>query len=169
MRDRLQQRRNATTPPAWAALARCRRGMAALEFALVSLPLLTLVFGFIATNSMFYTWSAMQSSAQFAARVVSTGQIKSLSTGVISASNLTATATCSGTLSSSTAEYHACRGLPSWATYSVTVTISCATPPSVTVNTSVGAAAAALANVYSLFSGQTLVARAVMMKEGACP
>lgn len=143
--------------------------MAALEFALVAIPLMTLIFGFIATNTMFYTWSAMQSSAQFAARVVSTGQIKSLSTGTISASNLTATATCAGTLTSSTAEYHACRGLPGWATFTVTVTVSCGTPPSVTVNTSVGAAAAALANVFRLFTSQTLVARAVLMKEGSCP
>lgn len=145
-----------------------RRGSAALEFALVAGPLMTIMFGFLATNVMFFTWAAMQDSAQMAARMIATGQVKNFANGAITTANTTSTVTCSGTLATTTAEYYACQGLPSWATFSVTASENCAVP-SVSVSISVGASAAALADIFSIFSGKTLVAQSVMMKEGVCP
>jgi Flp pilus assembly protein TadG len=149
-------------------LGRCGRGIAAVEFAIVATPLMLITFGFIATSAVFYTWSAMQSGAQYAALLVATGQIKSLSTGAISASNTTATTTCGSSLTSTEAEYYACTGLPSWVTFTVTTTENCTTP-SVTVSLSASATAAAIADVFSIFSGKTLVSNAVVMKQGQCP
>jgi hypothetical protein len=50
----------------------------------------------------------------------------------------------------------------------VTATENC-TVPSVTVSLSASASAAAIANIYNYFTGQSLVAQAVVMKEGQCP
>jgi Flp pilus assembly protein TadG len=149
-------------------LAQCQSGTAALEFALLMTPLLMLLFGYIATASVFFTWSTMQSNAQYAALLVATGQIKSFNNGAISSSNSTATTTCSGSLTSAVAEYYACTGLPSWVPVTVTATENC-TVPSVTVSLSASASAAAIANIYNYFTGQSLVAQAVVMKEGQCP
>lgn len=145
-----------------------RRGSAAVEFAVIAAPLMTILFGFIATNVLFFTWAAMQDSAQFAARMVSTGQVKNFANGAITTANTTSTVTCSGSLTSTQAEYYACQGLQSWATFTVTASENCAVP-SVTVSVSVDAKAAALADIYSIFTGKTLVAQSVLMKEGLCP
>ena len=150
------------------AIGRCRRATAALEFAIVATPLMLMTFGFIAVSGIFYTWPAMQSSAQYAALMVATGQINSISTGAITTSNTTATTTCSGSLTSTEAEYYACTGLPNWVTFTVTTTENCATP-SVAVSLSTNATAAAIADVFSIFTGKTLVASAVLMKQGQCP
>jgi Flp pilus assembly protein TadG len=72
------------------------RAVAALEFALVLTPFLTLLFGFIATAAVFFTSSTMQNNAQYAALMLATGQIKNLATGPITSANNTATTTCSG-------------------------------------------------------------------------
>lgn len=141
------------------AIGRCRRGSAALEFALVATPLMTLMFGFIATSGVFYTWSAMQGNAQYAALLVSTGQVKSWTTGAV---------TCSGSLSNTKAEYYACTGLPSWATFTVTTTENCAAP-NVTVSISANAERAAITDVYEIFTGKTLLASSVVIKQGQCP
>lgn len=149
-------------------IGRCSRGIAALEFAIVATPLMLITFGFIAVSAVFYTWSAMQNGAQYAALLVATGQVKSLSTGAISAGNTTATTACGTSLTSTEAEYYACTGLPSWVTFTVTTTENCATP-SVTVSLSASATAAAIADVFSIFTGKTLVSSAVVMKQGQCP
>jgi Flp pilus assembly protein TadG len=146
----------------------CRRGVAALEFVLSAGPLLLLLFGFIATNTIFYTWSTMQNNAQYAARMMSTGQAANLATGPITATNTSSTVTCDGTQSATQVEYFACTGLPGWARFTVTATEDCSVP-SVAVSVSVGTGMAALGDVFSLFSGGTLVARSVLMKEGTCP
>lgn len=144
-----------------------RRGTGALEFALLAGPLMTVMFGFMATNVLFFTWSAMQDSAQYAARMMATGQVKTFSNGAITAANTTSTATC-GSVASGVVEHFACQGLPSWATFTVTATQNCAVP-SVSVSVSVNAKAAALADIYSVFTGRTIVANSTMMKEGVCP
>ncbi len=149
-------------------IARCRRGIAALEFAIVATPLMLMTFGVIAVGAVFYTLSAMQSATQYAALMVATGQIKSISTGAFTTSNTTATTTCSGSLTSTEAEYYACTGLPSWVTFTVTTTENCATP-SVAVSLSASATTAAIADVFSIFTGKTLVANSVVMKQGQCP
>src|SRR5580658_5381126 len=110
------------------AVGRCRRGVAAVEFAILAPTMMMLLFGFIALAAVFFTWSAMQSSAQYAALMVSTGQIKSLSTGAITTSNNTATTACSGSLTSTEAEYYACSALPGWGSFSVTTTEDCTVP-----------------------------------------
>jgi Flp pilus assembly protein TadG len=149
-------------------VGRCRRGVAALEFGILAPTLLMLLFGFVATGTLIFTWSAMQSTAQYAALMVSTGQVKSLSNGAITTSNTTATTTCSGSLTTSEAEYYACHALPSWATFTVTTTENCAVP-SVTVSVSASGSTAAIADVFDIFTGRTLTAEAVVMKEGQCP
>jgi len=145
-----------------------RRGAAALEFALVVGPLMTVMFGFMATNVLFFTWAAMQDSAQFAARMVATGQVKNFANGAITLANTTSTVVCSGTLNTTMAEYYACQGLPTWATFTVTASEDCAVP-SVSVSISVSATSAALADIYAIFAGKTIVAQSVLMKEGVCP
>ena len=142
------------------AIAACRRGVAALEFALASGPMLLLLFGFIAINAVFYTWSSMLASAQNAAMLVATGQITSFQS--------TAT-TCSGSLTSTQAEYYACQNLPPWATFTVTASENCTSPAMVTVQVSASATSAALSDVYSIFAGKTLQVQSNMMKQGTCP
>jgi Flp pilus assembly protein TadG len=149
-------------------LARGQRATAALEFALVLTPLLMLLFGFIATASVFYTMATMQSNAQYAGLMMATGQIKAFSNGAITTSNTTATTTCSSSLASTVVEYYACTGLPSYVPVTVTVTETCATP-SVTVTLSASAASAAIADVFRFFTGRTLSVSTVLMKEGQCP
>jgi Flp pilus assembly protein TadG len=149
-------------------LARDARAVAAIEFALSLTPLLLLAFGFIATSVVFFAWSTMQSRAEYAARLMSTGQVTSLSTGTISSTNTTATTDCGSSLTSSDVEYYACSGLPSWVPVTVTATEDC-TVPSVSVRLSASAATAALADTFGFFTGKQLVATAVLMKEGQCP
>ena len=149
-------------------LTRDRRGVAALEFALVAGPFMVMMFCFIATSAVFQTWSSMQNYAQYAARVMSTGQIKNFSNGAITAGNASSTVTCSGSLNNTQVEYYACNGLPTWATFTVTATQNCATP-SVTINISVSAAGVAISDIFAMFAGKTLTATSVMMKEGLCP
>ncbi|HUB15969.1 MAG TPA: TadE/TadG family type IV pilus assembly protein [Acetobacteraceae bacterium] len=156
------------TRPRLRDIAGCRRGVAAIEFALLATPFLTLVFGFIAVSTVFYTWSTMQNAAQYAAMLVATGQITSLSTGTISSSNNTATTQCSSSLTSTEAEYYACSSLPSWATFSVTTTETCSVP-SVEVSVSVNGSAAAIVDFFGIFAGTTLTSNATVMKEGSCP
>jgi Flp pilus assembly protein TadG len=149
-------------------LGSCRRGVVALEFALASVPLMMLMFGFIATSAVFNTWSSMQANTQYAARMMSTGQIANNLTGPFSTTNTSSSTTCSSTLRNTTVEYYACTGLPSWATFTVTTTENC-TVPSVTVSLSASATAAAIADIENFFSGKTIVSQTVFMKEGSCP
>ena len=130
--------------------------------------LLVLLFGFISMGTLMFTWTSMQSAAQYEALLVSTGQVTSLANGAITTSNNTATTACSGSLTSSQAEYYACGSLPSWGSYTVTTTENCAVP-SVTVKVSVSASTAAIADLLQVFTGRTLSAQEVVMKEGKCP
>jgi len=132
-------------------------------------PLIILVFGFTATSAVFISWSSMQNNAQYAARLLSTGQVSQNNNGTISSSNLTATTTCVSTFSSSKIEYYACTGLPSWATFTVTTTETCSSTPTVSVSLSANAATAAIADIVAIFSGKTIQAQSVFMKEGTCP
>lgn len=145
-----------------------RSGVAALEFVLVGGPFMVLLFSFIATSAVFHTWSTMQNYAQYAARMMSTGQVKNFQNGAITIANNTSTVNCSGTLTTAQVEYYACNGLPGWASFLVTATENCAVP-SVTVSITAGASRAAIADVFSIFTGRNLVATAVLMKEGVCP
>jgi Flp pilus assembly protein TadG len=143
----------------WREFGGCRRATAALEFVLVSGPLLLMLFGFIATNTMFYTWSVMQNNVQYAALMLATGQVTSFSSSGV---------TCGSSLGTTQVEYYACSGLPGWATFTATATETCSVP-NVSVTLSVNASAAGLANIYSLFSGKTLSAQSTTMKQGNCP
>lgn len=149
-----------TVRPGRPALIDCRRGTAALEFVLASGPTLLLLFGFIAINAVFFTWSTMLNSAQNAAMVMATGQITSFQSRAT---------TCSTALTSTQVEYYACQGLPTWAAFTVTATESCTSPASVTVRVTADASAAALADVFSIFAGKTLTVQSNMMKQGTCP
>ena len=162
-------RRGSVPPPSRRrGLASCQRGVAALEFALVLTPLLSLVFGFIAISGVFFTWSTMQNAAEYAAMLVATGQVTKISTGTLSSTNTTATIQCGSSMTSGEAEYYACSNLPSWASFSVTTTEDC-TMPSISVVLSADASTAAIADVFKIFSGDTLRATAVVMKQGTCP
>jgi len=159
--------------PARAMLPRlrkdARRGSAAVEFALLMPPFLLLCFGFIGVNAAMFTRSAMQNTSQLAARMMATGQVKNFTNGAITGANSTSTATCSGSLASTTVEHHACAGLPTWATFTVTATQNCAVP-SVSVRIqATGFNALATGDRKSVLLGKTIAATSVMMKEGTCP
>jgi Flp pilus assembly protein TadG len=141
-------------------LARSRRGVAALEFALAATPFLIMVFGFISANLIFISWSNMQNSAYNAAFLMATGQVTSFQSRSVA---------CSSSLSTASAEYYACQNLPSWATFTTTATENCTAPATVTVQVSAGATALAGTDIFSLFSGKTVVTNATMMKQGTCP
>jgi Flp pilus assembly protein TadG len=149
-------------------LAACRRGAVAVEFAVASVPLMLMVFGFIATAAVFNTWSSMQSNTQYAARLMSTSQIMANYNGTITTANNSSSVTCSSSLTATQVEYYACLKLPTWTTFTVTTAENCATP-SVTVTLSTGATTAAIADIEQIFSGKTIVAQTTMMKEGNCP
>lgn len=146
-------------PGAWHDLVGCRSAAAAVEFALVSGPFLLLLFGFVATNAMFYTWSVMQNNVQYAAMMMATGQITSWSSTAVS---------CGSTLSTTQVEYYACTGLPAWTTFTAKAAETCSVP-NVSVTLTTNASTAGLADIYSLFSGVTLTAAATAMKQGSCP
>ncbi len=151
-----------------ARMRRSRRGSVGLEFALVVPPFLVLCFGFIGVNAAMFTRSAMQNTAQLAARMMATGQVKNFATGPIAGATATATTTCSGSLANTTVEFHACQGLPTWATYTVTATQNCAVP-SVTVRIqATGFNGTATGDRYGVLLGKTMTASVVMMKEGTC-
>jgi Flp pilus assembly protein TadG len=145
-----------------------RRGSVALEFALASTPLMAVVFGFVAVMGVFNMMTSMQSNAQYASRLMSTGQITKNANGSISSSNSSSSTTCSSSMTSTQVEYYACNGLPSWATYTVTTAENCATP-SVTVGLSTSASTAAIADLLAIFTGKTISQQVVLMKEGTCP
>ena len=139
---------------------RCRRAVAALEFALAAGPLLLMIFSFIAMNAVFYTLQSMQGAVQNAATLMATGQLTSFSG---------ANVTCSSSLATTTVEYYACQNLPDWVTFTAYVTRNCTAPAMVTVLLTADAKSAALADTYSFFQGKTLSAKSMMMKQGSCP
>ena len=147
---------------------RDRRGSVALEFALVMPPFLLMCFGFIAVNAAMMTRSTAQNTAQLAARMMATGQVKNFASGAISGPTASATTTCSGSLASTTVEYYACQGLPAWATFTVTASQNCSVP-SVTVRVQAsGFNSAMTGDRMSVLLGRTVTATSVMMKEGTC-
>jgi Flp pilus assembly protein TadG len=150
-------------PVEWRRLGRCRKAAAAVEFALVSGPFLLLLFGFVATNALFYTWSVMQNNVQYAAMMMANGQATSWSTSGVS---------CGSTFAATQMEYYACSGLPRWTTFTAKASETCGTvppAPNVSVTLTTNASTAGLADIYSLFSGVTLTASAIAMKQGSCP
>jgi Flp pilus assembly protein TadG len=144
-------------PSAWRGFGRCRKAAAAVEFALVSGPFLLMMFGFVATNALFYCWSVMQNNVQYAAMMMAAGQVTSWSGSNVS---------CSSSLTAAQVEYYACAGLPGWTTYTVRASQTC---PSVSVTLTTNASTAGLADIYSLFSGVTLSASATQLKQRSCP
>ncbi len=143
-----------------AGLRQCRSGVAALEFALISVPLMIILFGFIATNAVFLTLSTMQNNVQYAGMLMATGQITSFQSIAVS---------CGGALTTSQVEYYACQRLPSWAVFTATATESCTVPATVSVKLTVSATSAGIADVFSFYAGKTLQAIATNMKQGSCP
>lgn len=167
LRPRAATRQRTSRKPLRGLIA-ARQGVVAVEFVLASVPLLLLCFGFIATSAVFNTWSSMQANTQYAARLMSTGQITNNSNGAISSTNASSSTTCSSSMKSTQVEYYACSGLPSWATFTVTTAENCSVP-SVTVTLSVSASSAAIADVENIFSGKTISSQTAFMKEGSCP
>ena len=149
-------------------LRRSRRGTVALEFALVMPPFLLMCFGFIGVNAALMTRSNAQNTAQLAACMMATGQVKNFATGAIAGATATATTVCSGSLATTTVEYYACQGLPTWATFTVTASQNCAVP-SVTVRIqATGFNKTTTGDRMGVLLGKTVTATAVMMKEGTC-
>lgn len=143
------------------ALRRCRRGVAALEFAMAATPLIILVFGFFAINLMFYTLTTMQNASFFAVTMLAAGRATTANTGT--------PVSCAATPASPTAEFFACSdpSLPGWATFQVSSTQDCA-GLKVSVTVSVNASSAALVDIFSTFTGETLTTTSVAMKQGSC-
>ena len=144
-------------------LRRCRRGVAALEFAVIAVPLLGIIFGFFAINIMFYTLSTMENAGIYAAQLLAAGKATTANTGT--------SVSCSTAPASPSVEYYVCNSgvLPGWATFSAASSYDCSVPK-VSVTITVDASTAALADVYSVFSGRTLSTTSVAMKTGTtCP
>ena len=129
------------------SLTRCRRGVAAVEFALAITPMLLI------------------------------GQAKNNFNGLITSGNSSSSSVpcSSGTppvpnaaLTTSMVEYYACTGLPTWANFTVATSEDCSVPKfSVTI--SVNASSAALADIFNFFTSETLKATSVAVKQGTCP
>lgn len=149
-------------------LRRSRRGSVAVEFAMVMPPFLLMCFGFMGANAAMMTRSTAQNTAQLAARMMATGQVKNFASGAISGATASATTTCSGTLASTTVEYYACQGLPTWATFTVTASQNCAVPSVTVTIQATGFSSAATGDRLGVLVGRTISATAVMMKEGTC-
>ncbi len=169
--SRLWERVRPALAPIGAMLSKpaSRRGSVALEFAMVMPAFLMVCFGFIGMNAAMFTRSAMQNTSQLAARMMATGQVKNFATGAITSANATATTVCSPTLASTTVEHHACAGLPTWATFTVTATQNCAVPSVAVSIQASGFNSVAAGDRLQLLLGKTLTANSVMMKEGTCP
>lgn len=56
---------------------RCRKGAAALEFALVSVPFFALIFAILETGLVFFAQQVLQTATTQAARLIMTGQAQS--------------------------------------------------------------------------------------------
>jgi Flp pilus assembly protein TadG len=154
--------------------AGCRRGVAAVEFALIALPLLSIMFGMIAACAVFFASASMQGSAQYGARVMATGVVKNNNIGAITLTNTTAgPIQCSSSFTAAQVESYACSNLPKWATFRVTTAESCSTVPTtistVTVTLTTSLSSAAVMDVFNFFASKTLTSTAVVMKEGQCP
>ena len=110
----------------------------------------------------------MQNTANLAARMMATGQVKNFASGVIAGATASATTVCSASLANTTVEFYACKDLPPWATYTVTATQTCAVP-SVTVKVvATGISSTKTGDRKNVLLGKTLIAQVVMMKEGTC-
>jgi Flp pilus assembly protein TadG len=61
-------------------LARNRRGAAAVEFALVSIPFLALIFGVVEIGMIFFISTTLESATNATARLIRTGQMQASGT-----------------------------------------------------------------------------------------
>jgi len=116
-----------------------------------------LLFGVLAYGSVYFTMSSMKESAQDAARRMAVGAV------VFSSSTVACHAASAGS-----AEWYACRNLPSWGVYTVVATQDCTTMDDKVVLTTTGGSAA-LVDLLGLVGGRDLSVVSVMRKEGKCP
>jgi Flp pilus assembly protein TadG len=84
-----------------ARFEQCRRGAAAVEFALLAVPFLALVFLMLNTALVFFAQQSLQTATTQAARLVMTGQAQSAGTSAAQfqqalCNNLSGLFTCSG-------------------------------------------------------------------------
>lgn len=138
---------------------RCRRGVTAVEFAVVMPIFALLLFGIVTFGTTMNALNAMQSGAQTAAR--------SMAIGLSSGSGASVTCGTGAATTSGTAEYYACHGLPSWGSYTVLATQNCTTLDETVTVTATGASVALL-DVFGFLRASSLSARSVMRKEGPC-
>jgi Flp pilus assembly protein TadG len=137
----------------------CRRGVIALELAIVFPIFALLLFSIIAFTTSMTALASMQAGAQVAARSMAIG----LSTHAGSS------VTCGTGVSTSVgnAEYYACRNLPSWGTYHIVATQNCTTLDD-TVTITASGASVAVGDIFNFLSGRTFTAQSIMMREGQC-
>lgn len=141
---------------------RCRRGIAAVEFAVTATVLLSLLFGIIAFASTLYAYNMMEAGVSEAARRVAVAEAP------FSASNITCGAGASNT--AGTAENIACRSLPKWGTYTVNASLNCTSPArDAIVTITANSSTLALADMYRRIYNTNLVATATYRREGSCP
>jgi Flp pilus assembly protein TadG len=138
----------------------CRRGVAAVEFALIAPLFFGMLFAIIAFGTGMSALSSMQSGVNAAAR--------SMAIGLATAGGSAVTCGAGRALTTGTAENYACGALPSWGTYTVTATQNCATLTD-TVSITASASTAVVGDVFGVLTGWTLRANAVTFKEGQCP
>lgn len=140
------------------AFRRDQDGAAAVEFALVSAVLLPMLFALIAFSTTLFAMNAMQTGTAEAARRMAVNE----------ASYALGTTACSAATTAGTTQYIACRLMPLWGTYSVTIALDCTARDvtvSMTNNTSV-----ALGDVYRIITGTSFTTSAITRWEKtACP
>lgn len=145
--------------PALRGFPACRRGVAAMEFAVVAPLFLSILFAIVAFGTSMTSLNAMQSGATMAARSMAIGAATFSGTGVTCGTGVA--------LNAGTAENHACRALPTWGTYTVTATQNCSTLSDSVVITASGSTAM-IGDVFGLLNGLVLNAHSVMLREGPC-
>ncbi len=140
-------------------LRRCRRGIAAVEFAVVAPVFITILFAIVAFGTGMTALNAMQSGATTAAR--------SMAIGVSTFSGAAVICGSGSALTAGTAENYACRALPPWGTYTVTATQNCTTLNDSVVITA-NASTAMIGDVLGVLNGLVLNTQSVMLREGPC-
>ncbi len=129
-----------------------------VEFALIVMLLLTILFGIITFGWMFFLENNMESAARAAARRMAVAEAPFAGTDVACAD-----------AQPGTAEYIACAMLPnSGGTITVNAVELCPADRAVRVQVSANGADVALADIFGYFTGMTLSATVEMRKEAEC-
>ncbi len=152
--DRLSSNRNSINN-----FLTSRDGAVMVEFALILILLVTILFGIITFGWMFFLENNMETAAREAARRMAVAEAPFAGTDVA----------CADAQTPGTAEYIACAMMPNSAgTITVNAVELCPADRAVRVQVSANGADVALADIFGYFTGMTLSATVEMRKEAEC-